>query len=85
MKVGLQYRAYLNQWTLTGEAGGVSRSHRGGTYYAEAIVNWYAKPDWKLYLGGIVLDNKEAGQIGTEYQLGLRSLDVIAKIWIHQH
>ncbi len=73
---GLHGEFYLYNWTLTGEGGGANISDNGRTnsYYAEAIVNWYAQPDWRLYAGAIVLDGNATGQIGTEYQLGLSSL-----------
>jgi len=39
------------------------------------MVNWYPLPDWRMYLGGILLDSDySGGQIGTEYRFGLSSL-----------
>ncbi|EKD69860.1 MAG: hypothetical protein ACD_46C00712G0006 [uncultured bacterium] len=77
---GLHGESYLNSWTLTAEAGGASitNGHGSGNYYAEAIVNWYAQPDWRIYAGGIVLEGNGTGQVGTEYQLGLNSLPGLA-------
>jgi len=65
---------YLNRFTITGEAGGVSRSGQSNGFYAEAIVNWYAQPDWRVYGGAIMLAGDVTGEIGTEYQFGLHSL-----------
>lgn len=73
---GLHGESYLDNWTLVAEAGGASITNGtgSGSYYGEAIVNWYAQPDWRVYVGGIVLSGDVTGQIGTEYQLGLSSL-----------
>lgn len=75
---GLHGEGYLNNFTLVAEAGGANRSAQSNTYYAEAIVHWYPQPDWRLYVGGIVLDGNVTGQVGTEYQVGLNSLPGLA-------
>lgn len=77
---GLHGEYYLDNWTLTGEAGGASINNRGNKNggYGEAIVNWYAKADWRLYVGSIILDGDVTGQVGTEYQFGLSSLPGLA-------
>lgn len=71
---GLHGEGYWDTWTLVGEAGGVHQNQRSGSYYAEAIVHWYAQPNLDINLGGISVDGYGAGQIGAEYQLGLSSL-----------
>ncbi len=75
---GLHGEYYLDNWTLTGELGGASRSPNSNGGYGEAIVNWYAIPDWRVYAGAIDLAGDVTGQIGTEYQLGLSSLPGLA-------
>lgn len=72
--VGLHGEYYLSNLTLTGEGGGLSGSNDNSAWYGEAILSWYVLPDLRFYLGGIVLDNDGAGELGTEYQLGFSSL-----------
>lgn len=71
---GLHGEAYLNNLTLVIEGGGATRSSRGNTGYGEAIMHWYAQPDWRMYVGGITVGGDVTGQVGTEYQFGLSSL-----------
>src|SRR5579885_1511693 len=71
---GLHGEDYWKNLTFVGEAGGMHENEVGGSYYAEAIVHWYAIPNLDLNLGGIIVQGDGAGQIGAEYQLGLASL-----------
>jgi len=75
---GLHGEYYFSNWTLTGEGGGVSRSDDSSTGYGEAIVSWYAVPDWRIYLGGIVIDDNVGGELGTEYQMCLGALPALS-------
>lgn len=71
---GLHGEDYWNNLTFVGEAGGMHENQNGGSYYAEAIVHWYAQPNLDLNIGGVIVQGDGAGQIGAEYQLGLASL-----------
>jgi hypothetical protein len=71
---GAHGEAYLNNITVIGEGGGAHQNTRDWSGYGEAIVHWYIKPDWKIHAGYLRLNSSNAGQVGTEYQLGLSSL-----------
>lgn len=71
---GLHGEGYVDNWTLVIEGGGASRSNHKNGYYGEALIHWYAQPDWRLYVGAISLGGDVTGQVGTEYQFGLSCL-----------
>lgn len=65
---GLHGEGYY--WNFTGvlEGGSIHTNTRGGNGYAEAIVAWYADPNWRLDIGYLNIAGRQAGQVGTEYQ-----------------
>lgn len=75
---GLHGEGYLNSLTLALEGGYATRSNRTGAGYGEAILHWYAQPDWRLYAGAITVNRDVTGAVGTEYQFGLNSLPGLA-------
>lgn len=73
--LGLHGERYLNSLTLVGEFGARHfNTDDENSYYAEALLHWYTINNWDLNLGFINIDGNVAGQIGTEYEVGLQSL-----------
>lgn len=72
---GLHGELYSDTFTLVAEGGGtvITNGHHSNNVYYEAIIDWYALPDWKLYIGGIVAGDGTV-QVGTEYAFGTKSL-----------
>ncbi len=72
---GLHGEAYVGPLTAVAEIGGVDHSTLEDTYYGQAVIHWYPNPELQLYAGGVLAHNdKAAGQIGVEYQMGLSVL-----------
>jgi hypothetical protein len=75
---GLHGEYYFNNWTFAAEGGGISRKGRDSSGYGQAVVSWYGLPDWRVYVAGKVIDDNGGGELGTEYQLGLKALPALS-------
>ncbi len=73
---GLRGDAYIYNWTLSAEGGGVHTNVQGAneTGYGEVYANWYPMPDLKLFANYLRVKQDNVFQVGGEYQLGLKYL-----------
>ena len=87
---GLRGDAFIDNWTLTAEGGGVHTNVGGAnsTYYGEIYVNWYPISDLRLFVNYLRVQVANVYQVGAEYQLGLCALpglSVFADGGVSQH
>lgn len=67
---GLHGEGYFYNFTGVLEGGSIHTNTRGGNGYFEAIVAWYANPNWRFDIGYLNVAGRQSGQLGSEYQLG---------------